>query len=120
MVSKLPDLPQLHQVLQSPEAIFFSLPEQLQDSTGNCVGKDSSTLGGFTSSQFLRSDTSDNYTSGTLTFDSGTTLQLSNVSASTLLATDNLGNVVSSTTPYVASINATSTTATSTFAGGLS
>src|SRR3989338_6226957 len=38
-----------------------------EDSTGNCVGKDSSTLGGFTSSQFLRSDTSDNYTSGTLT-----------------------------------------------------
>jgi len=91
-----------------------------EDSTGNCVGKDSSTLGGFTSSQFLRSDTSDNYTSGTLTFNAGTNLQLSNVNAHMLLSTDSSGNVVATSTPQVASINATSTTATSTFAGGLS
>ncbi len=35
---------------------------------------DADTLDGLDSLQFLRSDTSDNYTSGTLTFDSGTTL----------------------------------------------
>jgi hypothetical protein len=35
---------------------------------------DASTLSSLTASQFLRSDTSDNYTSGTLTFDAGTTV----------------------------------------------
>lgn len=38
---------------------------------------DADTLDGLDSLQFLRSDTSDNYTSGTLTFDAGTTLDLS-------------------------------------------
>ncbi len=37
-------------------------------------GGDAGTLDGFDSTQFLRSDTTDNYTSGTLTFDSGTTV----------------------------------------------
>ncbi|MEX2053405.1 MAG: hypothetical protein WD940_00120, partial [Patescibacteria group bacterium] len=37
-------------------------------------GLDADTLDGLDSLQFLRSDTSDNYTSGTLTFDSGTIL----------------------------------------------
>lgn len=41
------------------------------------AGGDATTLDGLDSTQFLRSDTSDNYTSGTLTFDSGTTLDLS-------------------------------------------
>src|SRR3990172_4294492 len=43
-------------------------------------------LGGLTGSQFLRSDTSASYTSGTLTFDGGTTLD---VSASTLTLASN-------------------------------
>ncbi len=46
-------------------------------------GGDATTLDGLDSTQFLRSDASDSYTSGTLTFNSGTTLDLS---AATLLA----------------------------------
>ena len=94
----------------------FQMPD------GSCLsssGGDATTLDGIDSTSFLRSDTSDNFTSGTLTFNSGTTLNLSNVSPSVLLALDNAGNVVASTTPYVAAIHATST-ATSTFVGGAS
>ncbi|KKU02821.1 MAG: Queuine/archaeosine tRNA-ribosyltransferase [Candidatus Giovannonibacteria bacterium GW2011_GWA2_45_21] len=54
-----------------------------------------------------------------MTFDAGTTLNLSNISASTLLAVNNSGNVIASTTPYGLSFHATGTAATSTFAGGL-
>ncbi|MBX4205842.1 site-specific integrase, partial [Candidatus Microgenomates bacterium] len=39
-------------------------------------GIDADTFDGLDSTQFLRSDTSDNYTSGTLTLDSGTTLDV--------------------------------------------
>jgi trimeric autotransporter adhesin len=98
-----------------------------QDSIGNCVTTNASTLGGLSASQLLRSDTSDNFNSGTLTFDSGTTialasgstLNLANTGANMLLSTDSSGNVVSTSTPSVAALFATSTTATSTFAGGL-
>lgn len=38
------------------------------------IGGDADTLDGLDSTQFLRSDTSDNYTSGTLQFDAGTTV----------------------------------------------
>ncbi|MDP2669183.1 MAG: hypothetical protein Q8P07_05110, partial [bacterium] len=89
---------------------------------GSCLtnsGGDATTLDGIDSLSFLRSDTSDSFTSGTLTFNAGTNLQLSNVNAHMLLSTDANGNVVATSTPQVASINATSTTATSTFAGGL-
>ena len=41
---------------------------------GGLAGGNADTLDTLDSTQFLRSDTSDNYTSGTLTFDSGTTL----------------------------------------------
>ncbi|MDP2668764.1 MAG: hypothetical protein Q8P07_02950, partial [bacterium] len=46
------------------------------DSSGNCITTNANTLDSIDSTQFLRSDTSDNYTSGTLTFDSGTTLTM--------------------------------------------
>ncbi|KKW24820.1 MAG: hypothetical protein VE99_C0006G0013 [candidate division Kazan bacterium GW2011_GWC1_52_13] len=55
--------------------------------------ENASTLDGLDSSQFLRSDTSDNYTSGTLTFDPGTTLDLQGIvlnSAGTLTLSDNV------------------------------
>jgi hypothetical protein len=42
-------------------------------------GGDATTLDGIDSTQFLRSDTSDNFTSGTLTFDNGTTLTVNGV-----------------------------------------
>ncbi len=42
----------------------------------NITNVDAVTLDGLDSTQFLRSDTSDNYTSGTLTFDAGTTLDI--------------------------------------------
>lgn len=42
-------------------------------------GGDASTLDGLDSTQFLRSDTSDNFTSGTLTTDAGTTLDVNGV-----------------------------------------
>ncbi len=42
--------------------------------TANCV--DAATLDSLNSTQFLRSDTSDSFTSGTLTFDAGTTLDI--------------------------------------------
>ncbi|KKU16005.1 MAG: Outer membrane autotransporter [Candidatus Giovannonibacteria bacterium GW2011_GWB1_45_9b] len=90
--------------------------------SGTCLtssGGDATTLDTLDSTQFLRSDASDSYTSGTLTFDAGTTLNLSNISASTLLAVNNSGNVIASTTPYGLSFHATGTAATSTFAGGL-
>ena len=48
------------------------------------------------------------------------TLRLLGLGGSMLTATDENGNLVTTSTPSVASINATSTTATSTFAGGLS
>lgn len=40
---------------------------------------DAATLGGLTAGQFLRSDTSDSFTSGTLTTDAGTTLDVNGV-----------------------------------------
>lgn len=43
------------------------------------VGTGAGTLDGLDSTQFLRSDTSDNFTSGTLTFDNGTTLTANGV-----------------------------------------
>ncbi len=48
------------------------------------------------------------------------TLQFLGIGNNMMLVTDDSGNVVGSSTPQVASINATSTTATSTFAGNLS
>jgi phage baseplate assembly protein gpV len=42
----------------------------------------SSSLGGITAGQFLRSDTSDNYTSGTLTFDAVTSLDINSTNVS--------------------------------------
>ncbi|MFN7160980.1 MAG: hypothetical protein ACK4NC_05255 [Candidatus Gracilibacteria bacterium] len=46
---------------------------------GTLPAGDASTLGGLTASQFLRSDTSTSYTSGTLTTDAGTTLDVNGV-----------------------------------------
>ncbi|MEX1061942.1 MAG: LamG-like jellyroll fold domain-containing protein [Patescibacteria group bacterium] len=54
---------------------------------------DADLLDGFDSTQFLRSDTSDSYTSGTLTFDPGTTLDLQGTvtnSAGDLTFSDNV------------------------------
>lgn len=50
------------------------------------TGANADTLDGLDSTQFLRSDTSDNFTAGTLTFDNGTTLELA--AGSTLDADD--------------------------------
>src|SRR3989344_7070103 len=70
------------------------------DVNGTCVSSNATTLDGVDSLSFLRSDTSDNFTSGTLTFNSGTVLNLANVGlSSALLALDNSGNVVSTSSP---------------------
>lgn len=45
-------------------------------------GADAATLDGLDSTQFLRSDTSDSYTSGTLTLDAGTTFDVNSTSVS--------------------------------------
>ncbi len=49
--------------------------------TWGSVGSDADTLDTLDSAQFLRSDASDNFTSGTLTFDNGTTLAVNGVAA---------------------------------------
>jgi hypothetical protein len=46
------------------------------DGTATWTGTNAGTLDGLDSTQFLRSDTSDSYTSGTLTLDNGTTLDV--------------------------------------------
>ncbi len=63
------------------EVIIDTTDNELQictatGSPGTWVGISAGSLGGLTSSQFLRSDTSDSYTSGTLTFDAGTILDV--------------------------------------------
>jgi len=52
-------------------------------STTNVPNLNASSLSGVASGSFLRSDTSDNYTSGTLTFDNGTTVAFNNTTVST-------------------------------------
>src|SRR3989344_1057212 len=90
--------------------------------SGTCLtssGGDATTLDTLDSTQFLRSDASDSYTSGTLTFDAGTTIALPNIGNNIVLSTNSSGNLAGTTTPSFAAIFATST-ATSTFAGGIS
>lgn len=69
---------------------------------------DADTLDGLDSTQFLRSDTSDNYTSGTLTFDAGTTVTFSptatvnmpNTTADTFTVNNDAANGDSSTLSF--------------------
>ena len=63
------------------EVIIDTTDDELQICTatgtpGTWTGISAGSLGGLTSSQFLRSDASDSYTSGTLTFDAGTILDV--------------------------------------------
>ncbi len=69
---------------------------------------DADTLDGLDSTQFLRSDTSDNFTSGTLTFDAGTTVTFSptttvnmpNTAANTFTVNNDAANGDSSTLAF--------------------
>ena len=56
-----------------------------------CVGRNADTLDTLDSGSFLRSDASDNYTSGTLTFDAGTTLAVNGLATFVAATSTDLG-----------------------------
>jgi hypothetical protein len=82
---------------------------------GNAYFQGSTTLQNFTALNSTTTNaTSTNFFATNL---SATNFNLSGIGANMVITTDSNGNLVSSSTPVVAAIKATSTTATSTFAG---
>ncbi len=88
---------------------------------GNVSGVNATTVDGIDSTQFLRSDTSDNFTSGTLTFDAGTSVDINSTAVSiadTDISLDGASTTFTQTTGSINVVPASGTDFTSTIASG--